>query len=429
MKFLRIGICALIIFGIAAHGAVENWAQAILETGAGLLFVAWAVQQYFSDREIVLSPLLLPILLLSLLVLGQLVFRGTVSPYDTRVNLQLLLTYALLLFLATQLFRTADEWRGFVWFIMFFGFLVAIFGILQHLTFNGKLYWFREMRFGGIPFGPYVNRNHFAGFAELIIPVALVPLVLGKVRRERRFAVAVFALLPMVALFLSASRGGIVSFAAEIGVLALLLALRRAGGRHVLAGGVVLLLAFMLVSWLGVRQILERFSSMQSLEVTGGKRSAMRRDSWRIFRDHPWSGTGLGTLPIVFPAYESLYDGKIVNHAHNDYLEMLADTGLLGGLCCASFLGVLFFCSLKQLLVADKSFAAALHLSGLVACCGFLVHSLVDFNLHMPGNALLFFLMAHLATAPLSQHLPKRHHRHSPAPPTKSLIDKTLTAV
>jgi O-antigen ligase len=429
MKLQRIGICALIVFGIAAHGAVENWAQAVLETGAGLLFIAWAVRQYFVDQETVLSPLLLPLLALSLLVLGQLVFRGTVSPYDTRLDLQLLLTYAVLLFLATQLFRTADDWRGFVWFIMFFGFLVALFGILQHLTFNGKLYWFREMRFGGIPFGPYVNRNHFAGFAELVIPIALVPLVLGKVRRERRFAVAVFALLPIVALFLAASRGGIVSFAAEIGVLVLLLALRRAGGRHVLAGGVVLVLAFMLVSWLGVRQILERFSSMQSLEVTGGKRASMRHDSWRIFRDHPWTGTGLGTLPIVFPAYESLYDGKIVNHAHNDYLEMLADTGLIGALCCAWFLGLLFFYSLKRLLVADNSFAAALHLSGLVACCGFLVHSLVDFNLHMPGNALLFFLMAHLATVPIPQNPAGRHRRHSSATPTKSLIDKSLTAV
>ena len=429
MKFLRIGICALIVFGIAAHGAVENWAQAVLETGAALLFIAWSVRQYFTDREIVLSPLLWPLIALSLLALGQLAFRGTVSPYDTRLDLQLLLTYAILLFLATQLFRTADDWRGFVWFIMSFGFLVAIFGILQHLTFNGKLYWFREMRFGGIPFGPYVNRNHFAGFAELVIPTALVPLVLGKVRRERRFAVVVFALLPIVALFLAASRGGIVSFAAEIGVLTLLLALRRAGGRHVLAGGVVLLLAFMLVSWLGVRQILERFSSMQSLEVTGGKRASMRHDSWRIFRDHPWTGTGLGTLPIIFPAYESLYDAKFVNHAHNDYLEMLADTGLVGALCCASFLGLLFFSSLRHLLGSDKSFAAALHLSGLVACCGFLVHSLVDFNLHMPGNALLFFLMAHLATAPIPQNPNGPRHRHSPAIPTKSLIDKSLTAV
>ena len=170
-----------------------------------------------------------------------------------------------------------------------------------------------------------------------------------------------------------------------------------------------MLLAFLLVSWLGVRQVLERFSSMQSLEVTVGKRASMRQDAWHIFREHPWTGTGLGTLPIVFPAYETQYDGKIVNHAHNDYLEMLADTGLAGALCCVWFLGALFFVSLQQLLITDNSFAAALHLSGLVACCGFLVHSLVDFNLHIPGNALLFFLMALLSTAPMPKNSYKRH--------------------
>src|SRR5580704_18540931 len=128
MKFLRIGICALIAIGIAAHGAVENWAQAVLETGAAFLFIAWAVRQYFTGRETVLSRLLLPLIALSLLALGQIVFHGTASAYDTRLDLQLLLTYAVLLFLATQAFRTADDWRGFIWFIMFFGFLVSIFG-------------------------------------------------------------------------------------------------------------------------------------------------------------------------------------------------------------------------------------------------------------------------------------------------------------
>jgi len=162
---------------------------------------------------------------------------------------------------------------------------------------------------------------------------------------------------------------------------------------------VVLLFAFMLVSWLGVRQIIERFSSMQSLEVTSGKRASMRLDTWHIFREHPWTGTGLGTLQTVFPPYETLYDAKVVNHAHNDYLEALAETGIAGAACCAWFLGALFFRSLRRVLLQDKSFSAALHLSGLVGCTGFLVHGLVDFNLHIPGNALFFFLMANLATA------------------------------
>jgi O-antigen ligase len=332
--------------------------------------------------------------------------------------LLLLLADLIILFLAVQAFRTLEDWRGFVWFGMFFGFLVSLFAILQHLTSNGKIYWFREIRSGVLPFGPYVNRNHFAGFADLVLPLALIPLVLGRVRRERWPVVALFAVLPIGALFLSASRGGIVSFGAELGVMALVMILRRTMGKQLLAGAAVLLVALLLVSWLGVGQILQRLSTVQLLEVTAGKRASMRGDTWRIFLDHPFAGTGLGTLQMVYPSYETLYDGKIVNHTHNDYLEALAETGIAGGLCCAWFIGVLLAESLKRLRQLNDSFAGALQLSGFVACSGFLVHSFVDFNLHIPANALLFFLMAHLSTAetrqPSQQQPPSRRRRRSP---------------
>jgi len=407
MKFLRVGICALVVFGVAAHGGVEDWARAVFETGAGLLFVAWALWIYFrKEEQIVFSPLLPPLASFTLIVCGQWFFRGTASQYSTRMELLLLLFDLIVLFVAVQAFRTLEDWRGFVWFGMFFGFLVSLFAILQLLTSNGKLYWFREISSGSLPFGPYVNRNHFAGFVELILPLALVPLVLGRVRRERQPVVGLFAVLPIGALFLSASRGGIVSFAVELGALLLVMILRRTMGKQLLVGVTVLLVASLLVSWLGVGQILRRLSAVQLLEVTAGKRASMRKDTWRIFLDHPFVGTGLGTLQLVYPRYETLYDGKIVNHTHNDYLEALAETGILGGLCCAWFLGVLFSESLKRLRQLNNSFIGTLQLSGLVASTGFLVHSFVDFNLHIPANALLFFLLAYLATAKIPKALP-----------------------
>lgn len=408
MKSFRVAICCLLVFAVAAHGAVEDWARTLLEIGAALLFLAWAMRTYLKrESQLVISPLLLPLAFFLLVVLSQWAFHVTASAYATRMDLDLLIADFLILFLASQAFRSLEDWRGFVWFGMAFGFFVSLFGILQHLTFNGKLYWFRTMHFGGIPFGPYVNRNHFAGFVELIIPLSLVPLVLGKVRRERWFLVALFAVVPIGALFLSASRGGIVSFAVELGALFIWLLLRRAFGTHLLSAGAVLLLAVLMVSWLGVQELVERFSSLQSLEVTVGKRASMREDTWRIFLDHPWMGTGLGTLQTVFPAYETLYDGKVVNHAHNDYLEALAETGIAGGLCCVWFLGVLFVDSLRRVSQPGSSFISTLHLSGLIGCLGLLAHSLVDFNLHIPANALLFFLMANLATAEVRQPVPR----------------------
>ena len=418
MNVLRWGICLLLAFAVAAFGGVEEWARAVLETGVAVLFLIWALRFYFTKQEEPgFSPLLPPLAVFFLAGLGQWFFRATASSYNTRIELMLLLATLLFLFLCVQVFRTLQDWRSFVWFGMGLGFAVSVFGILQHLTFNGKLYWIRELAYGGIPFGPYVNRNHFAGLMELLIPLALVPLVLGKVRRERLAVVALFAVMPIAALFLSASRGGIVSFFVEFALLTFLLLRRRGVAKRLLAVAAVLPAALMIVTWLGIGRILQRFSSLQTLEATEGKRAAMRRGAWHIFLDHPLAGTGLGTFQIVYPPYETLYDAKVVNHAHNDYLEALAETGMLGSFCCAWFLSVLFLKSFSLFRQSDFSFSAALQLSGVVACAGFLVHALVDFNFHIPSNLWFFLLTAHLATTEIQQSPSTslvRCHRDSP---------------
>ena len=263
--------------------------------------------------------------------MAEILFRTSASVYNTRVELQLLIAYLIVIYLMSQVFRSGNDYRELVWFLMNLGFVVSIFGILQHLTSNGKLYWVRGMHESSYLFGPYVNRNHFAGFVELVVPFALVPLALGMVRRQRMMLVGLFSLVPIVALFLSASRGGIISFTVEMAILGGLLAIRKTGAKFMLAGGLVVLLSVLAVTWIGVGPVLQRFASYKSLDVTEGKRAAMRHDAWQIFLDHPVLGTGLGTLQMVFPAYETLYDGRVVNHAHNDYVELLAETGISGG--------------------------------------------------------------------------------------------------
>lgn len=408
MKLLRVGILALLAFSVLAFGGVEDWARAVFESGTAVLFLFWAGLCYRRrTAEIFVSPLTPPLVALSALIFLQWILRLSALPFATRIEFQLLLADAIFLFLATQAFRTVDEWKGFIWFTMTFGFAVSFLGILQHLTFNGKLYWFRELRFGGIPFGPYVNRNHFAAFSELVIPVSLVPLLLGRIRRQRRLLVAVFLVVQIGALLLSASRGGIISLSCQAVLLLIWLIAKRVRRRQLLFGAGLALLALGLVYWLGADQILQRFSAMQSLEITAGKRASMRRDAFRIFLDHPLAGTGLGTLQIVFPRYETNYDGRVVNHAHNDYLEALAETGLLGALCCAWFLFALFRGYLRRSRdPSSASFSVAMNFAGILSCVGFLIHSLVDFNLHIPANAILFFLIANLATAEIVSRPP-----------------------
>ena len=387
-------------FAVLAHGAVEPWSEAVLEIGAAVLLLAWAWMALTdADLELVWNPLLWPLLGFCAVAVVQLAVGITAVPFLTRIELLKFSSLVALFFVCVQSFRTRGQWRKFVWFLLSLGFAVSLFAILQHFTFNGKLYWFRELQYGGIPFGPYVNRNHFAGLMELLIPPGLAIQILGAERRDQLPLVTLFTLLPIGALFLSASRGGIISFVAEAGFLAILLVARRREKQTLFAGALILILGVILVSWLGIGRALDRFATYKKLETSEGRRVEMLHDTLRIFNDHRAIGTGLGTLQEVFPLYETAYDGLIVNHSHNDYAEALAETGIAGGVCGFIFLVLLFWMSWKILNVEGDSRSFAYHAGALVACLGLLVHAGVDFNFHIPSNALIFLLQSALATS------------------------------
>src|SRR6202158_1603586 len=408
MRAIRVGICVLITFAVLAHGAVEPWSEAVLEVGAAALLLLWVWRASVgSEFKVVWNPLLWPLLGLWGMAAIQLPLRITAYPFLTRIELLKYTALLALFFLCVQSFRTLEHWHGFVWFLLILGFSVSVFAILQHFTFNGKLYWVRELRYGGIPFGPYVNRNHFAGLTELLIPPGLAILVLRAERRDQLPLVALFTLFPIGALFLSASRGGIMSFLAEIGLLAILILFRRREGKKLAAAGLVVVLSIALVSWLGIGRALDRFASYKSLEVTEGRRVGMLHGTWRIFLDHPIAGTGLGTLQEVFPRYETISDGLIVNHSHNDYAELLAETGAIGGLCGLAFLVLLAWTGGKNLAAEKAVMNLSLHPRAFVGLFRLPVQSTRYFNFPFPSNALLFLLQAALATSPAPSSRPQ----------------------
>ena len=411
LSSLRAGICALATFAVLAHGAVEPWSEAVLEIGAAVLLLIWAGNVMMDgELKLIWNPLLWPLLGFWLVAALQLAIGITAVPFLTRIELLKYSALLALFFLFVQSHRTRTQWRNFVWFLLSLGFAVSLFAILQHFTFNGKLYWVRELKYGGIPFGPYVNRNHFAGLMELLIPPGLAIQILGAERRDQLPLITLFTLLPIGALFLAASRGGIISFVAEVSFLIVLIVARRREKKVLLAGALILTLAVILVSWLGIGRALDRFANYKKLETSEGRRAEMVHDSMRIFQDHQVLGSGLGTLQEVFPLYETHYDGLIVNHSHNDYAEALAETGVIGGLCGLIFLVILFWKSWKILSVEGDPRSFAYHTGALVACLGLLVHAGVDFNFHIPSNALIFLLQAGLATTAFpALPLPRGH--------------------
>lgn len=414
MSVIRGGLLFLFAFTVMAFGAVEVWSESILEICAGLLFVGWAVMVFLDDRvKIHWMPLNWPLLGLFAIGLAQFVLRATAYPFLTRVELLKLAAYLLIFFLSTQVFRERRDLTTLVWYLNVLCFAVSLLGIVQYFTSEAKIYGIVTRTAGGNPFGPFVNRNHFAGFVELILPAGLALMVFRGLRRDMIPMMGLLTIIPVGAMILSGSRGGIVSFAFEVTVLALLARFRKAPERsRLVALAIVGFAALALVIWLGAGSAIERFSTLRPGDVTLSRRASMVRGAAHIFFDHPIKGVGLGSLVAVYPRYETHYDGYVVDHVHNDYMELIAEMGILGGLCGFAFLWILFRDARNCFTAEQGHFSRAIHAGAIAALCGLLLHSLVDFNLHIPSNALLFLLQAYLATSlPLPSEAPMKRQR------------------
>ena len=402
MKSIRIGIYVLITMLVLSFGGVETWGNAILEIGAALLFLLWAILVTVRGRlEVRHNWLYVSVCGLVGIGVVQCALGMSIYPYLTKIELLRWSAYMLLCFLTIESFESYKHVKQFIWFLLSLGFLVSLFGIIQHFSFNGKLYWAIPLSEGAHPFGPFVNPNHFAGFVELIAPLGLALVVFSPRTRDHLPVLLLFTIVPVAAVFLSASRAGIIVLLSEFILVAFLCCVQRMERKQLLAAIPIGLLAGGMIVWLGVTNTVKRFELLAHQDVSRELRVLMDRDTWRIFVDHPWTGTGLGTLIAIYPRYASFYNGTIVDHAHNDFLELLADTGLLGGLCGAFFIGVLLRRGFTNFRIARGS-QRALVGGALVSCLGLLLHSLVDFNLHIPSNALIFLLLAFVAT---TEHL------------------------
>ncbi len=419
-SLLLYGTFGLLMFGPLAFGAVEPWSTLILETGSALLTLLWLRRQWL-ERELTIqwNPLFLPMAGFGVLILLQIVLGATAYRHDTISGAMLYCAYAMLCFLAGQTLLRSSQARRVAVIVALYGFAVAAFALLQGVAPNGKLYWLRTPTMGGAIYGPYVNHNHYAGLMELLIPIPLV-LSLSRLAGEKeRVAAGIAAAIMVGTVFLSGSRGGMIAIFLELVVFAIMLLRQRVAqlrqkrglwiAVNVAAFAVVLI---SLLTWVGGKELTSRVSSIATethTELSGGMRVSIDRDGLRMFRHKPLLGWGLGTFPVVYPQFRSFYTNFFVNEAHNDYLQLLCEMGLLGFAMMVWFLIVLYRSARRKIDNWMSDVTGAVTLACSLGVAGILVHSLLDFNLQIPANAALFYVLCTIAAAPpLLQRARKR---------------------
>jgi len=327
------------------------------------------------------------------------------------------------------------------------GALLAFFGLIQRITWEGKLYGIVPLPHGG-PFGPFVNQNNAGGYLCLSLAGALGVAVFAMERRRHdtkdltdspatqrqaflawlwqhlldscsRLDAVMLTLFSvcgcvLTGIICSLSRGAWVAATAAAAVtIVLVLAARRRTSRAWWAAGAVIL-GLALISWLGLSETVHaRFATlMDREEMTEHSLLAHWPASLSAAADFWSTGSGLGTYHHVYGAYETEAIDRWFRHAENQYLEALVVGGIVGLGLMLTMIVLLAFACWRLLRHSDDDRSIAFGVAGVFALTAQSVHALFDFGLFVPANALMFALLCG-AIAGRASHVGRSRRRPS----------------
>ena len=436
---MEVIVIGLLAFMPAALGVIAPWSEMIVLLAAGTLASLLAVRHVVLRQEgFVWTWTYIPIAAIALLAVVQLLplpdgllrvispntletrtallgelagtGRATISfyPNATRQGLRLVLAIAAIFTVAMNLYRRPAQIKRLLMGITVIGGGFAVLALAQRVSDADAIYWSIPVRSGGATGGPFVNHNNFSQFMSLSIGAA-VGLILMRLHEEfqgRHPSVADVAsgltqpamrgvwfavgavVLGVAAVFLSMSRGGMISLLVAGGFTAVMLSLKRGlQGR----GWVIVILAlfsFIVVLYLGFDAVCDRLSTLQDPYRAEGGRIQIVKDIASAWTKFPAVGAGLGTHEVVYPMFDRSTIPALAAHAENEYAQMAEECGLAGLLALAALALIIwraYAVNIRHLSIPVRSAAFGLGF-GLLAVS---LHSLSDFGQHLPANASL----------------------------------------
>ncbi len=457
-KIVEYGLIGLLIFSPLFQGSVWEWSVLVIQLTA----VGLALIYIFFNREplsipwrktmrgprilisgffllVLLQAIPLPAFLVGLLAPGSYNFHLANGPLSARpafMTLSLVpastlragLTLAAYVLAAVLLLRIVSRFQQMqrvVVVLVCMGVFEALYGLYELSTSQPRILFYKKLYMLDSVTGTFVNRNHLAGYLEMIIPLALGLLVArigffsmrvkgspGAVREvlahlsRKSFALnllLVGAVVAMAAAVVkSQSRAGvfllILTFLLFLEMVLFHLSFAEEGrhlARNLINAAFLLVVVFSLA--VGMTAVMNRFLADDTL-FQGG-RTIFWRNVVPMVRDFPLFGSGLGTFVSVYPSYDTAGLDMVLDHAHNDYLELLSETGVLGFLLLAGGIVWMMVQIFRKWKARRNLEIKGLAMGGFISCVIILIHSLTDFNLHIPANALVFAAVLALTTA------------------------------
>jgi O-antigen ligase len=351
-------------------------------------------------------------------------------PAATRGAILTWLTPLLVFLTAAAVARDATGRYRLLWGISLTTGLFGLIGLVQVLYWNDKLLWFRALPVDAQPFGPFVNPNHYAGFVEmgLLCTLGLVLAVIARAgdglglaalrtaATDREWAQPRLAILGLCALLGAAglagsgSRGGWIAF--TVGVIGLFAVRKFRSLIPLLIVCVVLLgVGVGLFARLGSGSRATAASPIHETRIDPSfdERMDTYGRTFELLQDN-LAGSGLGTFAWAYKRYQRQGEWQDVAETHNDYLQLVAETGVVGAGVLVWALAVFLLRVVRPVL---RSVARPTTAGVLMAVVAMLVHSLIEFNLQIPAVHAMFATVAGVLAAAAADRLPESQENNA----------------
>jgi O-antigen ligase len=394
-------VLAILVFAPLAMGAVGTWEFLVVQGLTIGVMLAWAARLWISSKPQLLWPPICWVVLAFTIYAVARYLTADIEYVARQEMIQVLVCAFLFFAIVNNLYR--QEFSQAISFtLIFLAMGISCCAVYQFLTHSTRV-WNLVSPYLGRGMGTYFSPDKFAGFLEMLLPLAVAYVVAGRMKPVTRVLLGYAALTMLAGLTVTFSRGGWVAAATGLLVLlGILICLRN----HripallllaVLVGGGIFFVTNYLSKTTSYINRVEKPTQGKSEDIF-----IIRRDLWataiQMWRENFWWGVGPAHFDYRFPAYRPQLIQKRPDRAHNDYLNLLADWGAVGGTIVlagmAAFVVGLRKTS-KSVRRAEKDFGSgtsnrlAFFLGASTGLLALAVHSVVDFNLHVPANAIL----------------------------------------
>jgi O-antigen ligase len=395
------GILLLVLAALAyaplAFGAVRAVDAVVLQSLAAGILLVWAARAWLQDEFRFLWPPVCTAVVLFLLYAAWRYSAADVE-YVARLELLRVLVYAVFFFAAINNLNRQEAVQGVVFALVCIGLALSVYAVFQFLTHSEfVLKFLKPASYSGRGSGTYVCPNHLAGFLEMALPLALAWTISGRLAHPVKILLGYSALVMLAGIGVTLSRGGWLATLAGL-MLFVALSTQRRGIR---------LPAIVFLGMLTLGAVWMVFTAQESKDrfkmlYQSGKFEDTRFHLWKpavqMWKDHPWTGVGPAHFDTRFGQYRPELVQRRPERVHNDYLNTLADWGAAGFALVLAAWTLLFAGAWKAWrfvtrsqndLAGGQGNRAAFLLGAGVGLATLLAHSFVDFNFHIPANALV----------------------------------------